>query len=102
MDEDFIYSRLSQLRNKKGVSARDMSISIGQSNSYINMIENKSFLPSMTEFLNICEYLRITPMEFFDEGNQNPEKLKSIVDDMKTLNDEHLNIIAAMAKSLKK
>ena len=41
-------------------------------------------------------------MEFFDEGNQNPEKLKTIINEMKTLNDEQLNIIAAMVKGLKK
>jgi len=101
MDGDFICCRLSQLRNKKGVSAREMSLAIGQSNSYVNMIENKSFLPSMTEFLNICEYLQITPMEFFDEGIQNPIKLKTIFNDMRSLDDEQLTVIAAMVKSLK-
>lgn len=35
---DFI-KRLVELRMNKGVSARDMSLSIGQSSSYINNIE---------------------------------------------------------------
>ena len=34
------YKRLTQLRNKQGISARDMSLSLGQSESYINKIEN--------------------------------------------------------------
>lgn len=38
--EDEFSLRLAQLRNKKGVSARDMSLSIGQNHSYINNIEN--------------------------------------------------------------
>lgn len=39
--------RLSQLRMEKGVSARDMSLSLGQSASYINKIENRRSLPSI-------------------------------------------------------
>ena len=33
--------RLTDLRIQKGVSARDMSLSMGQTSSYINNIENK-------------------------------------------------------------
>ncbi|HCT93046.1 MAG TPA: XRE family transcriptional regulator [Lachnospiraceae bacterium] len=63
-EEDF-YDRLIQLRMEKGVSARDMSLSLGQSETYINRIENRRMLPSMTVFFYICEYLGITPGEFF-------------------------------------
>ena len=41
MYEDFVPERIAQLRIKKGVSARDMSLSLGQANNYINNIENK-------------------------------------------------------------
>ena len=40
MYEDFVPERIAQLRTKKGVSARDMSLSLGQANNYINNIEN--------------------------------------------------------------
>lgn len=40
MYEEFTQSRITQLRIQKGVSARDMSLSIGQSRGYINQIEN--------------------------------------------------------------
>ena len=53
--EDFI-RRLVQLRMQKIVSARDMSLSIGQSAGYINNIENGVNLPSMTVFFYICDY----------------------------------------------
>ena len=33
--------RVMELRMQKGVSARDMSLSLGQSESYINKIENR-------------------------------------------------------------
>ena len=56
MYENLLRKRLVQLRMEKGVSARDMSLSIGQSESYINKIENGKALPSMEAFFYICEY----------------------------------------------
>ena len=50
MFEDLFYRRLTKLREEKGVSARDMSLSIGQSAGYINAIENKNGFPSMQVF----------------------------------------------------
>ena len=42
MYEDFVPERLAKLRALKGVSARDMSLSLGQANNYVNNIENIS------------------------------------------------------------
>ena len=70
--EKKIAHRISQLRIQKGVSARDMSLSLGQSESYINKIENSRAMPSMTGFLYICEYFEITPEEFFRFNTENP------------------------------
>ena len=47
MYEDFVPERLAKLRTQKGVSARDMSLSLGQANNYINNIENKKSLPAI-------------------------------------------------------
>ena len=66
------YKRLTQLRNKQGISARDMSLSLGQSESYINKIENGKALPSMSAFFYICDFLKIHPRDFFDESDKNP------------------------------
>ena len=66
MLEDQFAQRLTQLRLEKDVSARDMSLSLGQSEAYINRIENKKMLPSMSVFFCICEYFGITPEEFFN------------------------------------
>ena len=59
-------TRIAALREQKGVSAREMSLALGQSESYINKIENKRTFPSMSGFIYICEYLEVTPAEFFD------------------------------------
>ena len=64
MNQDLFIKRLVQLRQNKGVSARDMSLSIGQSAGYINNIENGINYPSMTVFFYICDYLGVTPSEY--------------------------------------
>ena len=92
--------RLSQLRTVKGVSARDMSLSIGQSAGYINNIENKNNLPSMAAFFYICEYLGITPQEFFEFDSKYPQKLDEIVGNLKKLDDQQLEHISAIIKGL--
>ena len=58
MYEEFTQNRIAQLRMQKNVSARDMSLSLGQNNSYINQIENKKALPSLQGLFYICEYFR--------------------------------------------
>ena len=98
-DEDF-QARLSKLRNEKGVSARDMSLSIGQNPGYIHNIENGKALPSMSVFFFICDYLGISPSEFFDIDNTNPGKLKPIIEKMKSLDDEQLDGIAAIVNGM--
>lgn len=100
-DEDF-QARLIKLRNEKGVSARDMSLSIGQNPGYIHNIENGKALPSMSVFFFICEYLGISPSEFFDLDNSNPGKLKPIIEKMKKLDDEQLDGIAAIVNGMTK
>ena len=96
---DFI-KRLVELRMNKGVSARDMSLSIGQSAGYINNIENGVNYPSMAVFFYICEYFHITPQQFFDEGNAYPDQLAAVMEDLKKLDAESLSYIAGMAKKL--
>ena len=62
MCKEAFSKRLVQLRMAKGVSARDMSLSLGQNPGYINSIENNKTFHSMSNFFEICDYLNITPM----------------------------------------
>ena len=100
MYEEFTQNRITQLRMQKGVSARDMSLSLGQNDSYINRIENKKSLPSLSGLFYICEYFNVTPQQFFDEGNAYPDQLAAVVEDLKKLDAESLSYIAGMAKKL--
>lgn len=96
---EWFYNRLTQLRIQKGVSARDMSLSLGQSESYINKIENKKTLPSFTGFIYICEYFGITPKEFFDD-HAAPQKTKQIVDALGKLTPVHCDHILQLVQDL--
>jgi len=100
MIPDFIATRIAQLRLNKGVSARDMSLTLGQADNYINHIENKKSLPSITSFLYICEYFRITPQEFFDEGNRDPEKLNDLIPKLKRLDGKALSHITGIVEEM--
>lgn len=92
--------RLSQLRLNKGVSAREMSLDIGQNPAYINNIETGKAFPSMMGFFYICEYLQITPVEFFDTSDPNPDQILRITGYMKLLNRDQLNHIEAISRDL--
>jgi len=102
MDEKDFSLRLAQLREKKGVSARDMSLSIGQNPGYINNIESGKSMPSLSGIFYICEYLGITPSEFFDMDSRNPSCLNDVINNLKRLNDKQLDVISALIKEIVK
>ena len=101
-DKMFFSERLAMLRIKKDVSARDMSLSIGQSANYINKIESKKSYPSMAVFFQICEYLEISPKDFFDINSSNPTKLNEALTDMHSLTSEQLENITSIIRELKR
>ncbi|NCC16772.1 MAG: XRE family transcriptional regulator [Clostridia bacterium] len=102
MYESYFSKRISQLRTAKGISARDMSLSLGQSESYINKIENGKAFPSMQVFFYICDYFGITPKDFFDEGTSNPTLINALVKDLNVLNEKQIINIHEIIKGLKK
>lgn len=103
MTNNFDFARrLFWLRSNKGVSARDMSLSIGQNPSYINKVENGKSMPSMEVFFYICDFLSITPAEFFDEKKNYPLRIHQLTEECTSLSGETLDHILAIVKELKK
>lgn len=97
---EWIPRRISELRMAKGISARDMSLSLGQSASYINKIENGRTLPSMTGFLYICEFFGITPEEFFHASALVPQKVNKLVQEIERLSPSQAEHILEVIKDL--
>ncbi len=100
MYEDFFAERLSKLRTAKNVSAREMSLSIGQNRNYINQIENRKMFPAMQTFFYICEYLNITPKDFFDQEVAHPRQLTELIEELKRLDAKTLEHISGLVKEL--
>lgn len=102
MYEEIFARRLTQLRMQKGVSARDMSLSLGQNHGYINSIESGKTFPTMTNFFYICEYLHITPKEFFDVDAADPEALRGMVSNLKKLDPDEFEALSKIVNGLVK
>lgn len=96
---EWFYQRLTHLRMQKGVSARDMSLSLGQSESYINKIENRRTLPSFVGFIYICEYFGLTPEEFFCDSAA-PQKTKEIMQELEKLTAEQTEHILQIVRDI--
>ncbi len=102
MYEKLIATRLAQLRTEKGVSAREMSLDIGQNPSYINRIENGNSMPSMQGFLYICEYLGVTPSEFFASDTASSSAALLLAKELEGLKPEQMEIVRGIIADLKK
>lgn len=94
--------RLSQLRSQAGFFARRLSIEIGQNNNYINLIENSKSYPSIDSFIYICLYLGFRPDDFFNNDISFPEKIRTILEELKSLDVEQLDIIEDVIRNMKK
>lgn len=101
MNDKFIRDRISILRTKKGISEYKMSLDLGHSKSYVQSISAGRALPSLSEFLYICEYLGVTPKEFFDEETNDPQLVRELYNISLSLEKEDLEVLLTMAKRLK-
>lgn len=100
MDAEFIRNRITELRLKKNVSEYQMSLELGQNRSYIQAISSGRSLPSMTQFLNICDYFEITPLQFFDSEALNPQLLHRAMEGMRKLSEDDLMMLIGLINRL--
>ena len=73
--ENFVRKRITQLRHRLHVSEHKMSLDLGKSGSYMRSISIGKAMPSMHEFLRICEYLGVTPQEFFTGAGDETDRI---------------------------
>ena len=55
----------------------------------------------MTVFFYICDYLGVTPAEFFDLDSTEPGRLRDLIKAAKNLPREQLDSLTLIARSLK-
>lgn len=102
MNKKEFSQRLTKLRTDKEISARDMSLSLGQSPNYINNIENGNAYPSMALFFSICDFFEITPKEFFDTKSTNTAKEYELLNAAKGLSCSQIKNLIAIVKDMKR
>jgi len=100
MDVKFIAERITELRLKKNVSEYQMSLDLGKNKSYLQNISSGRSLPSMSQFLEICNYFNITPQQFFDEGLHNLPLYQKANDLLKQLDDDDMMAVIAILNRL--
>lgn len=100
MYEEQFSKRLAELRTKKGVSARDMSLSIGQNPGYIREIECRTTFPTMASFFYIFEHLNVTPQDFFNFDEEPPNGLNFLVDQLRQFGNEQIRTLTAFVKTI--
>lgn len=91
--KSFIRSRITQLRLRADISEYHLSYALGQNRGYIQAISSGKSMPSMTGFLNICDYFNITPLEFFDTSIEEPGLLNDINTALKQMKKEDLLLL---------
>ena len=102
MDAKFIRDRITQLRMQKSVSEYKMSYDLGHSRSYIYNISSGKSLPPMAEFLEICDYLGVTPSDFINDSTENPILVQSAIEEIKKLDDDDLMLVIGNLRRLNK
>lgn len=100
MNVEWFAKRLFELRSEKNVSARDMSLSLGQSESYINKIENRKALPSMNMFFYMCEYLDVTPGEFFKDDLIKSKKIQELTPVLDKMSPNQIETLKSFLDSM--
>ena len=88
--------RLATLRIRLDVSARQMSMDMGLAPGYISAIENGRAQPSMRLFFEICDYLNVTPMDFFNTEAPYPADIERLARKLQLLDAESLTILEAV------
>ncbi len=77
-----IIARIGYFRNKKNITAYDLSLQLGHSKNYFYRIESGENALTMELFLKVLEILELTPLEFF---YPNTETFASDMADLKLL-----------------
>lgn len=101
MSYDDILFRIGYFRNKNDLSARETSLQLGFSDSFVNRIERKSVELKVSTLLQFMELCNITPEEFFYYKPENYEKDKELLQIIKSLSNENKDALMDIARRLK-
>lgn len=98
MDREFIKDRYAKIRLAHNISARKLSLELGQSTEYINQIESGKNMPSVEGLLNFCNYFNISVGEFFEDKFNYPVEYSAIIEELNKMDTLSLKQILELLK----
>lgn len=100
--DEFIRSRITELRIEKNISEHRMSLDLDKSGSYIRGITSGVALPSLKELFNIIAYFNMTPSEFFAPLENKETLYHQVCQKLRTLDDADLDKVNTFISWIKK
>lgn len=95
-----IIDRISYIRTRANLSARELSLRIGKNESYINRLEyRKNFEPSISVINDIIEACGSSQEEFYYYDIEAFNKDKEIIELLKSVNDKKKQAIIDLLKA---
>ena len=92
--EKFVCDRITELREKRGISEHRLSLELGKSGSYIRSITSGATMPSVKELFNIILQFEMSPADFF-VGTEGKDTLRTIVTkQLHELSDDELEKVS--------
>ena len=101
MDLDILVQRIGYFKNKKNLSARELSLLIGKHGGYINKLESKDFNLPTSVLLKILETLNVSCEEFFAENFMTYKTDKELASTFEKLSAYNKKMILELMKNLK-
>ncbi len=96
----FIRERITQLRLRRDMSERELSLAIGKSGGYIQNVCSGVINPSLVPLLEIICYFDLTPEEFFNPGIHNSDLWNQTKTSLTKLSDDDLKAILSIIQRM--
>lgn len=100
--DDFIRTRITDLRIARNISEHRMSLDLDKSGSYIRGITSGAALPSLKELFNIIAYFDMTPVEFFAPMEKSDSLYHQLCEKLRLLDDEDLQKVSLFLEWISK
>ena len=102
MDKSYIKERYAKIRLAHNISARKLSLELGQSTEYINQIESGKNMPSVEGLINFCNYFDISIGEFFEEKFNCPVEYSAIIEELNKMDSIAIKQVYELLKLINK
>lgn len=101
MEYKQIVERLSLIRTRRNLSARELGRLLGNSDTYFYKVEDGSIVLNVPKLLEILDLLEISAEEFFYQDLDRYKKDQEILEITKSLTNDELDALIVLLKRKK-